>query len=225
MIAICRSTPTATRRVNFALVAKANIIMKRTLLALFILCLSCFLTHCTKEKPRPTARAIEIITENYYVYEPNPTYSDEAKNLNELFRYTLNNRNKLEPIERKSIYSKSMRLYEENDEAESAMEDAVDQNRLMIRESITRATAALVSTPEEARKYFKRAKESLNESGKPSESMEDEYSALLVLEALYLSEHKSFDDTSKKVMISTINSFGNLSKKSKETFIGVIQDF
>lgn len=204
---------------------EVKLIMKKVLLTLFLLCLSCFLTYCTKEKPRPTARAIEIITENYYVFEPNPTYSDEAKNLNELFRYALNNRNKLEPAERKNIYSKSMSLYEENDEAESAIEDAVDQNRLMIRESITMATAALVSEPEEAMKYFERAKESLNEGGKTSESMEDEYSALLVLETLYLSEHKSFNDTSKKAMISTINGFGNLSKKSKESFIGVIQEF
>jgi hypothetical protein len=199
--------------------------MKRTLLALFILYVSCFLTHCTKEKPKPTVRAIGIITENYYMYEPNPTYADEAKNLNGLFHYALNNRNKLDPTERKNIYSKSMSMYEENDEAESAIEDAVDQNRLMIKASITMATAALVSEPEEAMKYFELAKESLNEGGKPSESMEDEYSALIVLEALYLSEHKSLNDTSKKAMISKINSFDSLSKKSKESFIGVIQDF
>jgi hypothetical protein len=198
---------------------------KTTTLVIFILCLSCFLISCTKEKPRPTARAIQIITENYYVYEPNPIYLDEAKNLNELFSYALNKRNKLESTERKNIYSKSMTLYEENDEAESALEDAVDENRLMIRKSITMSTAALVSEPKEALKYFERAKESLNEGGKTSESMEDAYSALLVLEGLYLSEHKLLNDANKKAMISTINSFSNLSKKSKESFIGVIQEF
>jgi hypothetical protein len=198
---------------------------KTTTLVIFILCLSCFLISCTKEKPRPTARAIQIITENYYVYEPNPIYLDEAKNLNELFSYALNKRNKLESTERKNIYSKSMTLYEENDEAESALEDAVDENRLMIRKSITMSTAALVSEPKEALKYFERAKESLNEGGKTSESMEDAYSALLVLEGLYLSEHKLLNDANKKAMISTINSFSNLSKKSRESFIGVIQEF
>ena len=199
--------------------------MKRTLLTLSILCLSCLLTHCSKEKPKPTARAIEVVTDNYYVYEPNPTYLAEAKKLNELFHYTLNNRDRLAPAERNNIYSKSMGIYEENDETESAIEDAVDQNRLMIRESITMATAALVSDPKEAMQCFERAKESLNEGGKTSDSMEDEYSALLVLEALYLSEHNLFNEASKKAMISKINNFGNLSKKSKESFIGAIQNF
>lgn len=200
--------------------------MKKTItLVILILCLSCFLISCTKEKPRPTARAIQIITENYYVYEPNPIYLDEAKNLNELFSYALNNRNKLESTEQKKIYSKVMALYEENDEAESALEDAVDESRLMIRKSITMSTAALVSEPKEALKYFERAKESLNEGGKTSESMEDAYSALLVLEGLYLSEHKMLNDANKKSMISTISSFSNLSEKSKESFIGVIREF
>lgn len=87
------------------------------------------------------------------------------------------------------------------------------------------STAALVSEPKEALKYFERAKESLNEGGKTSESMEDAYSALLVLESLYLSEHKSLNDANKKTMISQINRFGTLSKESKESFIKVIQEF
>jgi hypothetical protein len=159
------------------------------------------------------------------VYEPNPIYLDEAKKLNDLFIYALNNRNKLESTERKNIYSKSMTSYEENDEAESAVEDAVDENRLMIKKSITMSTAALVSDPKEGLKYFERAKESLNEGGKTSESMEDAYAALLVLECLYLSEHKLLNDVDREDMISTINSFSNLSKKSKESFIGVIKEF
>jgi hypothetical protein len=157
------------------------------------------------------------------VYEPNPIYLDEAKKLNELFLYALNNRNKLDSNERKNIYSKVMGLDEENEE-ESALEDAVDVNREMMRESIAMSTAALVSEPKKALNYFERAKESLNESGKTSESMEDEYSALLVLESLYLSEHKLLNDANKKAMIGTINSFNNLSK-SKDSFIGVIQGF
>jgi hypothetical protein len=199
--------------------------MKKSIaIVLFILCLSWLLMSCTKEKHRPTARAVQIITENYYVYEPNPIYLDEAKNLNELFLYAINHRNKLDAKERKNIYFKVMALYEENNEAESTLEDAVDENRVMIRESIAMSTAALVSEPKEALKHFERAKESLNEGGKTSESMEDAYSALLVLESLYLSEHKLLNDASKKAMISTINSFSNLSK-SKDSFIGVIQDF
>lgn len=199
--------------------------MKKTIaFAVITLCLSCFWNSCTKEKPGPTARAMQIITENYYVYEPNPIYLDEANTLNELFHYSLNNRNKLNPDERKNIHAKAADLYEENGEAGSAVEDAVDEDRLMTRKSIALSVAALMSEPKEALKYFERAKESLSEGGKPSESMEDEYSALLVLEALYLSEHKSLNNANRKAMISVINSFDNLSK-NKESFIGVIQEF
>jgi hypothetical protein len=200
--------------------------MKKAIaLAVIVLCLSCFLNSCTKEKPRPTARAMQIITENYHVYEPNPIYLDEANTLNELFRYSLNNRNKLNPDERRNIHTKATALYEENDEAGSAVEDAVDENRLMIRESIALSVSALVSEPKEALKYFELAKESLNEGGKTSESMEDEYSALLVLEALYLSEHKSLSNASRKAMISTINSFDTLSKDKKGSFIALFRNF
>jgi hypothetical protein len=159
------------------------------------------------------------------MYEPNPTHSEEAKKLNELFRYALNNRNKLEPSERKNIYVKSMALNKENEGAESAIEDAVDQNRILMRGSITMATAALVSEPKEALKLFERAKEYLNESGKAGETVENEYSALLVLEALYLSEHKLLDDANKKTMIKTINSFVNLSTPLKASFVEVIREF
>jgi ribonucleotide reductase alpha subunit len=171
-----------------------------------------------------TSRAIQVINENYFVYEPNPTYADETNNLNKLFRYVLNNRNKIDPTERKNILSKSMSFYGENDETESAIEDAVDQNRLMMRESITMAIAALVSEPNEAKKYFERAKESLNEGEKTSDRMEDTYSALLVLEGLYLSEHQMFNAADKIAMINTVNNFGNLSSKSKDSFIGVLQE-
>jgi hypothetical protein len=224
--AYSRADNFASRRVNSSLVVIISTLMKKTItLIIFMFCLSCILISCTKEKQRPTALAIQIITENYYVYEPNPIYLDKAKNLNELFIYALNNRNKLESTERKNIYSKSMSLYEENNKAESALEDAVDENRLMIRKSITMSTAALVSEPKEALKYFERAKESLNEDGKTSESMEDVYAALLVLEGVYLFEHKLLNDAERKDMISTINNFSTLSKKSKESFIGVIKEF
>ncbi len=177
-----------------------------------------------KSSSEITARALQLINENYFVYEPNPMYSDEAKNLNDQFRYVLNNRNKIDPSERKNILSKSMSFYEQNDEAEEAIEDAVDQNRLMMRESITMAIAALVSEPNEAKTYFERAKESLNEGGKTSDTMEDAYSALLVLEGLYLSEHRMFNAADKTAMINTVNNFSNLSSKAKESFIGVLQD-
>jgi hypothetical protein len=95
----------------------------------------------------------------------------------------------------------------------------------MMRESLTMAIAALVSEPNEARKYFERAKESLNEGGKMSVTMEDTYSALLVLEGLYLSEHRMFNAADKNALINTVNNFGNLSSKTKESFIGVLRDF
>ena len=178
--------------------------MKRIVLILFVICLSCFLPCCTKEKPRPTARAVQIITENYSVYEPNPIHADEANTLNELFRHSLKNRNTLDLKERTIIYAKVMALYEEDREAESALEDAVDESRSMMHESIALSIAALVSEPEDARTYFERAKASLRSGGHPAEFLEDEYSALLMLEALYLSEHKAFNDANKKVMISII---------------------
>ncbi len=168
-----------------------------------------------RASPEITTRAIQVINENYFVYEPNPIYSDEAKNMNEQFRDVLNNRNKIDPSERKNILSKSMSFYEENNEAEAAIEDAVDQNRLMMRESFTMAIAALVSEPNDARKYFERAKESLNEGGKTSDTMEDAYSALLVLEGLYLSEHQMFNASDRNAMINTVNSFGNLSSSRR----------
>ena len=136
----------------------------------------------------------------------------------------LKKKKKIDPSERKNILSKSMSFYEQNDEAEEAIEDAVDQNRLMMRESITMAIAALVSEPNEAKTYFERAKESLNEGGKTSDAMEDAYSALLVLEGLYLSEHRMFNAADKTAMINNVNNFSNLSSKAKESFIGVLQD-
>jgi hypothetical protein len=200
--------------------------MNKTInIALLILSLICLLMSCTKEKPRPTARAIQIITDIYYVYEPNPLYTDEAKEINELFWYSLINRNKLDSNERKNIYSKAMTLYEENDEAESALEDAVDINRLMIRKSICMSIAAMVSQPKEAQNYFDRAKDSLSEGGRTNEFMEDSYSAILVLEALYLSEHKFLNDENKKAMINTVISFSHLSKKSKESLTEIIREF
>jgi hypothetical protein len=180
---------------------------------------------CTKNKPQQADRAVQIITESYYVYEPNPIYLDEAKEINELFRYSLNNRNTLNSNEQKNIFSKATALYGENDEAEAALEDAVDENRIMIRKSISMSVAAMVSEPKEALKYFERAKVSLNEDGRTNEFMEDDYSAILVLEALYLSEHKLLNDKNKEAMISTINSFSHLSKKSREDFIDVIKEF
>lgn len=87
------------------------------------------------------------------------------------------------------------------------------------------AIAALVSEPKEAKKYFASAKESLNEGGKTSDTMEETYSALLVLEGLYLSEHRMFSAADKTAMINIVNNFSNLSNKSKESFIGVLQDF
>jgi hypothetical protein len=159
------------------------------------------------------------------VYEPNPLHASEAKGINELFRYSLINRNKLDSHEQKSIYSKAMALYDANDEAESVLEDAVDVNRLMIRKSICMSTAAMVSQPKEAQNYFYRAKESLDEGGKTNEFMEDDYSAILVLEALYLSEHKLLNDENKKVMINKVISFSHLSRKSKDSLAEVIRDF
>ena len=84
--------------------------------------------------------------------------------------------------------------------------------------------AAMVSEPKEALKYFERAKASLNEGGRTNEFMEDDYSAILVLEALYLSEHK-LPNKHKGAMINTINSFSHLSRKSREDFIDVIKEF
>jgi hypothetical protein len=98
--------------------------MKKTSdIALIALCLSCLLISCSKDKPRQADRAVQIITESYYIYEPNPIYLDEAKEINELFRYSLINRNTINSNEQKNIFSKATALYGENDEAGSALEE------------------------------------------------------------------------------------------------------
>lgn len=194
--------------------------MKKTAtIGIAILCLTGILLSCTKEKPRPAARAVQIILDTYSVYEPNPLYADEAKEINELFRRSLVNRDKLSPDERQGIYSQAIALYELNDVSE--FEDSVDKARIMMRRSVCMATAAVVSQPEKTIKYFDVAKGALNQDG----LMEDQYSALLVLEMLYLYEHKMLKETKKESVLITINNFTHISKKTKDGFVEVVKEF
>jgi hypothetical protein len=187
-----------------------------------IICLSCLSIGCTKNKPRPIDRAVKIINENYYTYEPNPLYLDSAKEINELFRNALINRDKLSADEKQSIYSKALSLFETNDE--SKPEDAVDEAREMIRGSMCLSTAAIVSQPEVALNYFESAKRSLTRNGIPDEFMEDSYSAILVLEVLYLYDHKMLTKTNKDIAINTVNKFSHLSKQAQAAFTEVIKE-
>jgi hypothetical protein len=188
-----------------------------------IICLFCLLIGCTKSKPRPIDRAIKIINENYYVYEPNPLYLDSANEINELFKNALINRDKLSADEKQRIYSKAVALCETADE--SALEDAVAESREMMRGSLCMSTAAIVSQPEKALNYFESARRSLTRNGIPDEFMEDSYSATFVLEVLYLYEHKMLTSANKDVAVSTINKFTHLSKTSQAAFIEVIKEF
>lgn len=192
-------------------------------IAFLILGLACLLMSCTKEKPRPTARAIQIITDTYYVYEPNPLYLNEAKKINELFRHALINRNTLKSDERQKIYSMAVAAYEAYDE--SALEDAVDEARMMMQKSLSMATAAVVGKPEVALKCFETAKVSLNRDDRTDALMEDQYSALLILELLYLSEHKMLKEIDKEGAIITMNKFTHLPKRSKDIFIELVKGF
>lgn len=198
--------------------------MKKTAtIAIAILFLTGILLSCTKEKPRPTARAVQIILDTCSVYEPNPLYADEAKEINELFRRSLVNRDKLRPDELQGIYSQAIALYELNDVSE--FEDSVDAWRIMMRRSVCMAAAAVVSQPDEAIKYFDAAKGVLNQDGKVDELMEDRYSALLVLEILYLHEHKLLKATNKESARAAINNFTHISRKTKDGFVEVVKEF
>jgi hypothetical protein len=188
-----------------------------------IICLSCLSIGCTKNKPRPIDRAVKIINENYYAYEPNPLHLDSANEINELFKNALINRDKLSTDEKQRIYSKVIALCETIDESE--LEDAVDESREMMRGSLCMSTAAIVSQPEKALNYFESAKRSLTRNGITDEFMEDSYSAILVLEVLYLYEHKMLTTTNKDVAINTINKFAHLSKTSQAAFIEVVKEF
>lgn len=211
---------------------RQNILLARTFdpmkkiisIAILAACTSCLFISCMKEKPRSPARAQQVIIDNYYVDEPNPLYSAETAEINELFRYSFTKRNALKPGERQRIYSRALALYKANNEAE--LEDAVDEARVMMRKSLCMATAALVARSKEAvLEHFASARESLSRDGIPDELMEDDYSALLVLELLYLQEHRIPGETDKDAAIIVISGFDNMTRKSKEAFIEVIREF
>lgn len=190
------------------------------------------LFSCSKTESRWNDRARKIVEQNYYVYEPNPLYMEEANKINELFRNALTNRNKLAEQERKKIHHEAMVKCGENEESgseandEPAVEDSVDERRDLIQHSICMSTAALVSEPNEALEYFRNARAILTNGtdGKAHEFLEEEYSATYVLEILYLREHNILKDENKKSAISAVNKLSNLSAESRKPIIEVIEN-
>jgi len=103
------------------------------------------------------------------------------------------------------------------------IEDAVDERRSIMKESMCMATLALISSKKEAIAYFKNAREVLA-SGAAHELMEEEYVSTVVLEALYLSERNILKNKDRELAISEIRKLNNLSIKDKETFVDIIHN-
>lgn len=197
--------------------------MKKLISISLLIILIAFFTSCTKEKPIPTVRAVPIILANLYMTEPNPIYEAEAKEVNELFRFVLTNRDKLSASDSEKMYSKAMALYESRDETD--LEDSVDFARVKMMQALSISAAAILSKPDLALKYFETAKKALIELGKTYGLDEDRYSALLVLEIVYLYDHKLLKETKKEDAIKMINGFQQLTDKSKQAFIGAVKAF
>lgn len=197
--------------------------MKKLISISLLIILIAFFTSCTKEKRIPTVRAVPIILANLYMTEPNPIYEAEAKEVNELFRFVLTNRDKLSASDSEKMYSKAMALYESRDETD--LEDSVDFARVKMMQALSISAAAILSKPDLALKYFETAKKALIELGKTYGLDEDRYSALLVLEIVYLYDHKLLKETKKEDAIKMIKGFQQLTDKSKQAFIGAVKAF
>lgn len=197
--------------------------MKKLISISLLIILIAFFTSCTKEKPIPTVRAVPIILANLYMTEPNPIYEAEAKEVNELFRFVLTNRDKLSAPDSEKMYSKAMALYESRNETD--LEDSVDFARVKMMQALSISAAAILSKPDLALKHFETAKKALIELGKTYGLDEDRYSALLVLEIVYLHDHKLLKETKKEDAIKMINGFQQLTDKSKQAFIGAVKAF
>ncbi len=200
--------------------------MKKILvLFLLLFCISITITSCTKKEPRETDSAIQLILKSYYLDEPNPSYKDQAKELNDLFRYALINRNKIDTGEQKTVYAKAKTLCKKDDD-EEAVEDAVDERRIMLKESICMSTVALVTPSKEALKYYNDARNALASGADRTahELLEEEYAATVLLELLYLSEHNMIKSKNRESSVTAINKLSNISVKDREPFIEVIRN-
>jgi hypothetical protein len=198
----------------------------------FLICISLLLLSCSKKESPWPDRARQIVEKSYYVYEPNPLYKDEAQKINDLFHYALANRNNLDAQEQKKIHREAMAQCGENEEPglgaddEQAIEDSVDERRDLIKYSVCMSTAALVSEPNEALLDFRKARSILTNgtNGKAHELLEEEYSATVMLEVLYLRDHNILKGENKQSAVNAINKFSNLSLASRKTIIEVIDN-
>jgi len=186
-------------------------------------------SSCTNKETDRVDRAIKIVETSYYVYEPNPMYKEDARKVNELFLYTLRNRNKLGVDEQRKIYNQAMSQSGKDAlvaeaEDDQAIEDSVDERRGLITQSICLSTAALVSAPDDAIQYFNDARGLLTNDvdGSAHEYLEEEYSATFILEILYLHEHNMLRDEDKRVAVKAINELSSLSSASKRTIVEII---
>jgi hypothetical protein len=194
---------------------------KRIFLVALLLCMFC--VHCTHQKQDKTERARRIITQNYYLYEPNPLYSAEADELNNLFRNTLVNRNALSVEEKKRIYEKVTTYFNNEDESGPVIEDSVDENRQMMTEILCLGIAALVSEPEKAEKLFHQA-QAFGGDNNSAAAAEIIHASLTTLKALYLADHRRLTTSERDQAKATIGGFTHLPAKSRNEFIAAIAD-
>jgi hypothetical protein len=199
--------------------------MNRThLICIFCLLLPALLITCTKTETRRNDRAVELIKELCLFYEPNPAHQETARSLNALFHSVLEKRNSLQDRERENICGKTYTLCNSDDEA--IIEDAVDEQRVLMKDSICMAIYAMISEPREALEYFSDAKLLLTRrDGSINEYMEDYYSGLLILEILYLSDHGMLAPEHKSTAMNAIRNLSTLDKEKRKALLDVLQAF
>ncbi|WP_417914341.1 hypothetical protein [Candidatus Electronema sp. JM] len=146
---------------------------------------------------------------------------DEAKHLNTLFQDVLTRRKQLRVKEQRKIYCESILRYAASACHKFELEDSVDGYRVLMSSSMALATAALTSTPQEALPYFELAKTPLLDGH--DYGMAAHYAALLLLEALYRSEHDLLDPAKKKLLLQDVSNCNTLSLQQKKSFFEAMQ--
>lgn len=177
--------------------------------------------------PRPSLaadNAAQLIVQHYVMGESNPIHMDEAKHLNTLFQDVLTRRQQMSGKERKKVHCESIGSYATSVCHKFDLEDSSDEYRALMSGGMALATAALTSTPQEALLYFELAKTTLLESKlSPEHGMESHYAALLLLEALYRSEHNLLDPAKKKLLLQDMSNCNTLSVQQKKSFVEAMQ--
>jgi hypothetical protein len=193
---------------------------------IYILCLliPALLITCTKMETRRNNRAVQLIKEQCAFYEPNPMHQETSYSLTALFHTVLESRNRLQARERENIRGKTYLLCNSDDEP--TIEDAVDERRVLMQDSMCMAIYAMISEPRESLEYFFDAKLLLTQrDGSINENMEDYYSGLLILEILYLSDHGMLAAEHKSAAMNALKNLSTLDKEKRKALLDILQDF